>query len=125
MHSGFAEELEASQEKYRTLDDLAGVIKDGGAIPALDELVEALIAQWGGPDRFVESMHEVFINAKPGSLIQAKIMTEVWKLVQMRAQVTSQMQATYDHLTETQAEALLSQTLKEVTAYHAPTGPAD
>lgn len=56
-------------------------------VPHLQEIIEAIIVEWGGPKEFAGSFHDTYINAKAGSAVRARMLEKCIDLMKINTQM--------------------------------------
>lgn len=56
-------------------------------VPHLQEIIEAIISEWGGPKEFAGSFHDTYINAKAGSAVRARMLEKCIDLMKINTQM--------------------------------------
>lgn len=66
-------------------ETIRGLLHKKNRIPHLQEIIEAIIKQWGGPSRFAQAFFETYSNAKAGSLIRARMLEKCIDLMKLNS----------------------------------------
>jgi len=56
-------------------------------IPHIQEMIEALIDEWGGPRDLAAAFHDTYHHAKAGSVIRARLLENLIALMKMNSQM--------------------------------------
>jgi hypothetical protein len=79
------QEAKGKTRPYRDAKRLANVIKRRNRVPALTELVENIVAEWGGAERLAQDLRETYNQAPVGTSTRARILERVFDLVRINA----------------------------------------
>jgi len=115
------EEVEQQEEETLRTDPLAGlssILGDGSQRPSrtsLEEVVEQILAYWGGPAQLARAFYEQYHVAKPGSMIRGRALEKVLELMKVYQQMYGQGDDV-DELSEDDIKAELKRILGEMQA---------
>lgn len=73
----------------------------------VSELLEQLMAVWGGPQQFAAAFHTEFSRANAGSMTRARMLSDVFRLFQAHTAMQKGPTNTVEGMTDEELKAVL------------------